>query len=145
MGAYGLVGKCAPCWYKTLDPPGSASRMSVDSEVSGEEGGSDKMTHLSAFFKCDKAHATCTKCDVRLKLQEKSLFNLKKQYKAKHAILEGDFLAAASGVGRTLARERLTSRGGRPALTHLSGTSLTRGKPWTCTTNSSSQTCCPPS
>ena len=21
MGAYGLVGKCAPCWYKTLDPP----------------------------------------------------------------------------------------------------------------------------
>ena len=21
MEAYGLVGKCAPCWYKTLDPP----------------------------------------------------------------------------------------------------------------------------
>ena len=37
MGAYGLVGKCAPCWYKTLDPPRPRTRRlgtSVFSAVS---------------------------------------------------------------------------------------------------------------
>lgn len=55
------------------------------------------MAHLAAFFKFDKTHATCTKCGTKLKLQEKSVFNLKKHYKAKHVSFEGDLRAALAG------------------------------------------------